>query len=77
MSHGASEKRKSARAREKRQTVNPTNDRQQLRRDSAPETFGWRLGNRGCISLQRETPEDCCGEHAAGDLDTGDVVVFG
>jgi hypothetical protein len=43
----------------------------------APETFEWRLRNRGCIFLQRETVEDCCSERVVGDLDTGDVVVFG
>jgi hypothetical protein len=42
-----------------------------------PETFGWRLRNRGCICLQHETADDCCGERVVGDLDTGDVVVFG
>jgi hypothetical protein len=35
------------------------------------------LRNRSCISLQRETAKDRCSERVVGDLDTGDVVVFG
>jgi hypothetical protein len=34
------------------------------------------LRNRGCISLQRESAENSRSDGAAGNLDTGDVVVF-
>jgi hypothetical protein len=34
------------------------------------------LHSRGCISLYRETGEDCCSERVAGDVDAGNVVLF-
>ena len=35
------------------------------------------LHSRGCISLYRETAEDCFGERVVGDVDAGNVVLFG
>jgi hypothetical protein len=35
------------------------------------------IAERAVYFFPRETAEDCCSERVAGDLDTGDVVVFG
>jgi hypothetical protein len=43
----------------------------------APETFGWRLRDRGCIFIQRETGKDCCSDRIVVGVDTDDVVVSG